>query len=110
MYDGVQVVVDVAVGVAVDVAVAVAVAVAVGVAVAGAVGVGVNVAVAAGVGVNVAVAVGVGDAQGALTNPSPRLRFGPFINPIVVLAPVAILIVNKLPAMSEPYSWLFPGL
>ena len=114
--------VGVGVGVGVDVAVAVAVAVAVGVNVAVAVGVGVNVAVAVavavavGVGVNVAVAVGVGVGVGVglgqvvPTNASPRLRSGPFIKPISVLAPVAILIVNKLPLRSEPYSWPFVGL
>ena len=83
---------------------------AVGVAVA--VGVGVNVAVAVGVGVAVAVAVGVGVGLGQTlpTNASPRLSFGPLINPIVVLTPVAISIVNKLLLMSEPYSWPFVGL
>jgi hypothetical protein len=98
--------------VAVAVGVNVAVAVAVGVNVAVAVAVGVNVAVGVGVNVAVAVAVGVGVGlgQAVLTNASPRLSFGPFINPISVLAPVAILIVNKLLLMSEPYSWPFVGL
>ena len=105
---GVGVGVDVAVAVGVNVAVAVGVGVnvAVAVAVAVAVGVGVNVAVAVGVGVG----VGVGLGQVVPTNASPRLRSGPFIKPISVLAPVAILIVNKLPLRSEPYSWPFVGL
>src|SRR3954466_10608437 len=104
----------VAVGVGVGVGVNVAVAVGVNVAVA--VAVGVKVAVAVGVGVNVyvavAVAVGVGVALGhtVVTNASPRLSFGPFMNPISVLAPVAMLIVNRLLEMSEPYSWPFVGL
>ena len=98
--------------VAVAVGVGVNVAVAVGVKVAVAVGVNVAVAVAVGVDVDVAVAVGVGVGLGQtmLTNASPRLSFGPFMNPIGVLAPVAISIVNKLLPMSEPYSWPFVGL
>ena len=98
----------VAVGVTVAVAVAVVVAVAVAVAIAVAVGVTVAVAVAVADGVPVGVAVGL--PQTLLTNASPRLSFGPFINPISVLAPVAISIVNKLLLMSEPYSCAFVGL
>jgi len=80
--------VGVGVGVNVAVAVGVKVAVAVGVKVAVAVGVNVAVAVAVGVDVDVAVAVGVGVGlgQATLTNASPRLSFGPFMNPIGVLA------------------------
>ena len=77
-----------------------------------AVAVAVDVAVAVAVGVNAAVAVGVGVGLGQAlpTNASPRLSFGPFMNPIGVLAPVAISIVNKSLSMSEPYSWPFAGL
>jgi hypothetical protein len=32
------------------------------------------------------------------------------MNPISVLAPVAISMVNRLLPMSEPYSWAFVGL
>ena len=92
----------------VGVGVKVAVAVAVGVKVAVAVGVADAVEVAVALGV--AVGVGVGDPQVLLTNASPRLSLGPFIVPIGVLAPVAILIVNKALLMSEPYSWPFVGL
>ena len=58
----------------------------------------------------VAVGVGVGLGQATLTNASPRLSFGPFMNPIGVLTPVAMSIVNKSLVMSEPYSWPFVGL